>query len=88
MTASTGEGIHPGHQTGMPTAFVHLCQPAFQAFAHPPGAAVALDPECDDPDPQAAAVTATAARSSIARRCRRVTAAMRFVGGALAPIRS
>jgi hypothetical protein len=72
----------------MPTALVHLSQPALQALAHPVVAASALDPECEDPDPQAAAVTATAARSSIARRCRRVTAAMRFVGGALAPIRS
>jgi hypothetical protein len=87
MIASTGLGIHPGHQTGIPTLSVHACQPAFHAFAQPLGAA-ALDPEVDEPDPHAAAVTTTATRSTIARRCQGLSAANGFVGGALAPIRS
>jgi hypothetical protein len=87
MIASTGLGIQPGHQTGMATLFAHVCQPAFHVFAHPAGAA-ALDPELDDPDPQAAPMTATATRSTIARRCQSLSAANGFVGGALAPIRS
>jgi hypothetical protein len=85
--ASIGLGIQPGHQTGMSTLSVHLCQPAAHAFEHPVGA-VALDPEFDDPDPQAETVTTTATRSTIARRCHGSTAAIGYVGGALAPIRS
>jgi hypothetical protein len=87
MIPSTGLGIQPGHQTGIPTLSAHVCQPAFHAFAHPDGAA-ALDPESPEPDPQAAAVTTTAMRSTIAPRCQSLSAANGFVGGALARIRS
>jgi len=87
MIASIGLGIQPGHQTGMPTLSVHLCQPAFHVFAHP-DAAAELDPESEDPDPQPATMTATATRSTIARRCQSLSAANGFLGGALAPIRS
>jgi hypothetical protein len=87
MIASTGLGIQPGHHTGMPTLSLQACQPAFHVLAHPDGA-VGLDPEAPDPDPQAAAVTTTVMRSSIARRCQSLSAANGFVGGALARIRS
>jgi len=85
--ASTGLGIQPGHQTGIPTRSAHVCQPAFQVLEQPE-AATELDPESDDPDPQAETVTTTAVRSTIARRCQGLTAAIGYVGGALAPIRS
>jgi len=71
----------------MPTRFAQVCQPAAQTFEHP-GGAEALDPDWADPDPQAAAVTTTAMRSTIARRCQGFEAAIGYVGGALAPIRS
>jgi hypothetical protein len=87
MIASIGLGIQPGHQTGMPTLSVHVCQPAFQVLEHP-DATAGLDPESDEPDPQPAEVTATATRSTIARRCQGLSAANGFVGDALAPIRS
>jgi hypothetical protein len=87
--ASIGLGIHPGHQIGMATRFAQVCQPAAHTFEHPCGAgAVVLDPEWTDPDPQAEVVTTTAMRSTIARRCQGFEAAIGFVGGALAPIRS
>jgi hypothetical protein len=87
MMASIGLGIQPGHHTGMSTLFVHLCQPDAHVFEQPVGAA-ALDPEFDDPDPHAETVTTTATRSTIARRCQGSTAAIGYVGGSLAPIRS
>jgi hypothetical protein len=87
MIASTGLGIQPGHQTGMSTLSAHRCHPAFQTLEQPCGAA-GLDPDVADPDPQALTVTAAATRSTIARRCQGFTAAIGFVGGALAPIRS
>ncbi len=87
MIASIGLGIQPGHHTGIPTLSVHLCHPAAHVFEHPVAVA-GLDPEPADPDPQPEAVTTTATRSTIARRCQGFTAAIGFVGGALAPIRS
>jgi hypothetical protein len=87
MMASTGLGIQPGHQTGIPTRFAHACQPAFHVLEQPE-AATGLDPEWDDPDPQAETVTTTAMRSTIARRCQWLSAAIGYMGGALAPIRS
>jgi hypothetical protein len=87
MIASIGLGIQPGHQTGIPTLSVHFCHPAAHVFEHPTATA-GLDPEPADPDPQAETVTTTATRSTIARRCQGSKAAIGYVGGALAPIRS
>jgi hypothetical protein len=87
MIASTGLGIQPGHQTGIPTLSVHFCHPAAHVFEHP-AATAGLDPEPADPDPHAETVTTTATRSTIARRCQGSKAANGYVGGALAPIRS
>jgi hypothetical protein len=87
MIASIGLGIHPGHQTGIPTLSVHLCQPAAHTFEQPV-AADSWDPEPADPDPHPATVTTTATRSTIARRCQGFMATFGYVGGTLAPIRS